>query len=154
VLAALKCGYQPMGSNSGGKWGWGGSSCWGGDMSSNSWGQCWGGSSVNFWEQKPGTYSPCPAGSYKPYPGEACCQCGFSLSCCIPGAWTLCRLELFLDEGCAASARLPALGSSVQLSARPALNDLRTALHEAGNSMLSVEVLPYVDMSAESYGLC
>ena len=64
-----------MGSNTGGKWGWGSTQCWGGDMNSNSWGQCWGGSSVNFWEQKPGSYSPCPAGSYKPYPGEACCQC-------------------------------------------------------------------------------
>ena len=75
VRAALKCGYEPMGSSSGGKWGWGGSQCWGGDMDSNPWGQCWGGPSTNFWEQSPGTYSPCPAGSYKPYPGEACCQC-------------------------------------------------------------------------------
>ena len=56
-----------------GNWGWGGSKCY--NDTKTSWGGCWGGSSTNFWEQEPGKYSPCPAGSYKQYPGEACCKC-------------------------------------------------------------------------------
>ena len=52
LIAALKCGMQPMGSqDSWGNWIWGNDKCWGGDMNSNPWNGCWGSSDGGLWDK-------------------------------------------------------------------------------------------------------
>ena len=54
LLAALKCGYQPMGSqDSSGKWGWGNQQCWGDSYTSNPWNECWGSKDGGLWDKVP-----------------------------------------------------------------------------------------------------
>ncbi len=72
-IAAPACGLEPTGSlsASGGDWVWGTDRCWGGGAAG--WGASWGGpgSNQNAWSG--GSYRPCAPGTYKPWPGEACC---------------------------------------------------------------------------------
>ena len=70
--AAPVCGLEPTGTlDEVGGWVWGTDECWGGG--SAAWGSVWGGASgdQNTWSG--GAYRPCAPGTFKPWPGEACC---------------------------------------------------------------------------------
>ena len=59
LVAALKCGYQPMGSqDQWGNWVWGNQQCWGGSLLSNPWNMCWGSSDGGLWDKVPALAIP------------------------------------------------------------------------------------------------